>query len=69
MKIVVIGHHGIREPAEALARSFDAYLLMEGDAQPVAGFRGLEQSWLERFPEHLCSFYLGTGCPPEYQCR
>ncbi|MHC5175463.1 hypothetical protein [Serratia rhizosphaerae] len=97
MKIVVIGHHGRRGQAEALARSFDAHLLMdednhganaghrraiewaaaqservivmEDDAQPVAGFRRLAQSWLECFPEHLCSFYLGTGRPPQYQLQ
>ncbi|WP_329502687.1 hypothetical protein [Klebsiella aerogenes] len=95
MKIVIVGHHDRREPAEALAHSLGAHLLidegdhganwnhrralewaaqqservivMEDDAVPVAGFAELAQNWLDRFPEHLLSFYLGTGRPPQYQ--
>ncbi|MEZ2600766.1 hypothetical protein [Kluyvera intermedia] len=97
VRFVVVGHHGRREQAEALARSLDAHLLLdegnhganwnhrralewaagkiervivlEDDALPVAGFTRLAQAWMERFPESLLSFYLGTGRPPQYQLQ
>jgi hypothetical protein len=60
------GHHRAIEWA---AEQSERVIVMEDDAQPVAGFRALAQSWLERFPELLCSFYLGTGRPPQYQSK
>ncbi|WP_423775536.1 hypothetical protein [Cedecea davisae] len=44
-------------------------VVLEDDAQPVAGFTELAAEWLVRFPDSLCSFYLGTGRPPQYQMQ
>jgi hypothetical protein len=44
-------------------------VVLEDDAQPVAGFTALVADWLTRFPDSLCSFYLGTGRPPQYQMQ
>ena len=44
-------------------------LICEDDAIPVPGFIGKVKEWLSRFPEDLCSFYLGTGRPPQYQLQ
>ena len=42
-------------------------VVLEDDALPVAGFKEKVADWLECFPDQLCSFYLGTGRPPQYQ--
>jgi len=42
-------------------------VVLEDDALPVAGFAEKVCDWLECFPDQLCSFYLGTGRPPQYQ--
>lgn len=42
-------------------------VIMEDDALPVPDFISKVTVWLERFPDDLCSFYLGTGRPPQYQ--
>lgn len=42
-------------------------VILEDDALPVAGFTEKVADWLSRFPDDLCSFYLGTGRPPQYQ--
>ncbi|ORM66144.1 hypothetical protein [Pantoea rwandensis] len=42
-------------------------VIMEDDALPVPDFASKVTQWLERFPDDLCSFYLGTGRPPQYQ--
>ncbi|MFP2504404.1 hypothetical protein [Buttiauxella gaviniae] len=42
-------------------------VILEDDALPVDGFTGKVADWLSRFPDDLCSFYLGTGRPPQYQ--
>lgn len=42
-------------------------VVLEDDAIPVSGFAELASEWLERFPDSLISFYLGTGRPPQYQ--
>lgn len=42
-------------------------VVLEDDAMPVAGFEEKVADWLECFPDQLCSFYLGTGRPPQYQ--
>ncbi|AHF77903.1 Gp111 phage protein [Sodalis praecaptivus] len=44
-------------------------VICEDDAIPVAGFKALVNEWLTRFPDYLCSFYLGTGRPPQYQIQ
>lgn len=44
-------------------------VICEDDAIPVSGFAGKVAEWLERFPTDLCSFYLGTGRPPQYQMQ
>lgn len=44
-------------------------VICEDDALPVAGFTEKVAAWLERFPEELCSFYLGTGRPPQWQAE
>lgn len=44
-------------------------VICEDDAIPVPGFIGKVNEWLNRFPEDLCSFYLGTGRPPKYQLQ
>lgn len=45
----------------------DRVIIIEEDALPVDGFRIKAHDWLQRFPDDLCSFYLGTGRPPQYQ--
>lgn len=42
-------------------------VILEDDALPVSGFSSKVSEWLSRFPDALCSFYLGTGRPPQYQ--
>ncbi|MDM2987640.1 hypothetical protein OGY61_17475 [Citrobacter sp. CK196] len=44
-------------------------VVLEDDAMPVAGFTDLVGEWLNRFPDSLVSFYLGTGRPPQYQMQ
>lgn len=44
-------------------------VIIEDDAIPVPHFVALITEWLERFPDTLCSFYLGTGRPPQYQMQ
>lgn len=44
-------------------------VIIEDDALPVAGFVNKAAEWLSRFPDSLCSFYLGTGRPPQYQMQ
>ncbi|WP_205956707.1 hypothetical protein [Pantoea stewartii] len=42
-------------------------VILEDDAMPVNGFIDKVSAWLNRFPDDLLSFYLGTGRPPQYQ--
>jgi len=42
-------------------------VIMEDDALLVGGFTEKVAAWLDRFPDDLLSFYLGTGRPPQYQ--
>lgn len=44
-------------------------VIVEDDALPVTGFASLAQKWVEKFPDNICSFYLGTGRPPQYQMQ
>lgn len=56
-----------RRAIEWAAQQDCRVVILEDDAQPVEGFRHLVSEWLERFPDDLVSFYLGTGRPPQYQ--
>ncbi|KGT87233.1 hypothetical protein NG99_23715 [Erwinia typographi] len=56
-----------RRAIEWAAQQQCRVVIIEDDAQPVAGFRVLAAEWLERFPDDFISFYLGTGRPPQYQ--
>lgn len=42
-------------------------VVMEDDAVPTSCSTDLFSQWVSRFPDHLISFYLGTGRPPQYQ--
>ncbi|WPU25539.1 hypothetical protein RI049_07060 [Cedecea neteri] len=44
-------------------------VVLEDDAVLVDGFTDKVTDWLERFPDALLSFYLGTGRPPQYQMQ
>ncbi|MHA1056550.1 hypothetical protein [Enterobacter mori] len=44
-------------------------VIIEDDALPVPDFVERVSEWLNRFPESLVSFYLGTGRPPQYQMQ
>lgn len=44
-------------------------VVLEDDALPVTGFAEQACEWLNRFPDSLVSFYLGTGRPPQYQLQ
>ena len=44
-------------------------VIIEDDALPVSNFVERVSEWLNRFPETLVSFYLGTGRPPQYQMQ
>ncbi|MCK7042637.1 hypothetical protein ACUYGH_13960 [Enterobacter kobei] len=47
----------------------DRVIIIEDDAIPVTGFSELVGEWLNRFPDDMLSFYLGTGRPPQYQMQ
>lgn len=47
----------------------DRVIIIEDDAIPVTGFAELVGEWLNRFPDDMLSFYLGTGRPPQYQMQ
>ncbi|MGC8342266.1 hypothetical protein [Pantoea ananatis] len=42
-------------------------VILEDDALLVGGFTEKVAAWLDRFPDDLLSFYLGTGRPPQHQ--
>ncbi len=67
------GNHGAnwnhRRALEWAACQPCRVVVLEDDALPVPGFTELVSDWLNRFPEALLSFYLGTGRPPQYQMR
>lgn len=44
-------------------------VIIEDDALPVPDFIEQVREWLNRFPESLVSFYMGTGRPPQYQMQ
>lgn len=65
------GNHGAnwnhRRALEWAAGQNNLVVVVEDDALPVEGFQALATEWLNRFPDSLISFYLGTGRPPQYQ--
>lgn len=65
------GSHGAnwnhRRAIEWAAEQPCRVVVLEDDALPVPGFAGLVVDWLNRFPDDMLSFYLGTGRPPQYQ--
>jgi len=56
-----------RRALEWAAGQDSLVVVIEDDALPVKGFQALATEWLNRFPDSLISFYLGTGRPPQYQ--
>ncbi len=67
------GNHGAnwnhRRALEWAAEQPCRVVVLEDDAMPVAGFTDLVGECLNRFPDSLVSFYLGTGRPPQYQMQ
>lgn len=67
------GDHGAnwnhRRALEWAAQQDCRVVVLEDDAQPIAGFVERVAKWLAQFPDILCSFYLGTGRPPQYQMQ
>ncbi|MGX9359612.1 hypothetical protein [Pantoea ananatis] len=65
------GQHGAnwnhRRAIEWAGQQNCRVVIMEDDAVPVNGFIDKVSAWLNRFPDDLLSFYLGTGRPPQYQ--
>lgn len=58
-----------RRAIEWAAEQTCRVVVLEDDALPVTGFTDLVVEWLNRFPDSLVSFYLGTGRPPQYQMQ
>ncbi len=58
-----------RRALEWAAEQTCRVVVVEDDAMPVDLFFTSVTSWLNRFPESLVSFYLGTGRPPQYQMQ
>ncbi|MGV3823385.1 hypothetical protein ACV8SH_02285 [Citrobacter portucalensis] len=56
-----------RRALEWAANQSCRVVALEDDAMPVADFCEKIAVWLARYPDALCSFYLGTGRPPQYQ--
>ena len=65
------GQHGAnwnhRRAIEWASEQSCRVVIVEDDALLVNDFTEKVTAWLERFPDDLCSFYLGTGRPPQYQ--
>ncbi|EJL90228.1 hypothetical protein [Pantoea sp. GM01] len=65
------GQHGAnwnhRRALEWVSEQDCRVVILEDDALLVPGFTEKVAGWLERFPDDLISFYLGTGRPPQYQ--
>lgn len=68
------GNHGAnwnhRRALEWAAEQTCRVIVVEDDAQPSSSLTELAIGhWLNRFPDSLVSFYLGTGRPPQYQMQ
>lgn len=72
--LIDYGNHGAnwnhRRALEWAAEQTCRVIVIEDDAQPSKSFNELVIGhWLNRFPDCLVSFYLGTGRPPQYQMQ
>lgn len=67
------GHHGAnwshRRALDWASCQHCRVIVLEDDALLVDGFTEKVTDWLERFPDDMLSFYLGTGRPPQYQMQ
>ncbi|WP_379933927.1 hypothetical protein ACFC2F_03330 [Enterobacter sichuanensis] len=65
------GHHGAnwnhQRALEWAAEQTCRVVVLEDDAIPVHGFTIKASEWLDRYPDSLVSFYLGTSRPPQWQ--
>ncbi|HED1620095.1 TPA: hypothetical protein R4T04_001680 [Enterobacter asburiae] len=72
--LIDYGNHGAnwnhRRALEWAAEQTCRVIVVEDDAQPSKSLNELVIGhWLNRFPDCLVSFYLGTGRPPQYQMQ
>lgn len=58
-----------RRALEWAAAQICRVVVVEDDAEPVPNFLPQVEGWLQRYPDSLVSFYLGTGRPPQYQMQ
>nr|DAL51408.1 MAG TPA_asm: glycosyltransferase family protein [Caudoviricetes sp.] len=58
-----------RRALEWAAAQLSRVVVVEDDAEPVPNFLPQVEGWLQRCPDSLVSFYLGTGRPPQYQMQ
>ncbi|MGP2837115.1 hypothetical protein ACTVJ2_02870 [Serratia nevei] len=58
-----------RRALEWAAVQLSRVVVVEDDAEPVPNFLPQVEGWLQRYPDSLVSFYLGTGRPPQYQMQ
>lgn len=58
-----------RRALEWAAAQICRVVVVEDDAEPVPNFLTQVEGWLQRYPDSLVSFYLGTGRPPQYQMQ
>lgn len=65
------GRHGAtwnhRRAIEWAAEQGGRVIILEDDAVLLPKLLSDAEQWFSRFPDHLISFYLGTGCPAQYQ--
>lgn len=59
--------NGHKKALEYINNKDNISIIMEDDAIPVKDFKSKALKWINRFPDNLISFYLGTGRPPQYQ--
>lgn len=60
---------GHRRALEWAAEQRCRVVMLEDDAVLTGAFCRDVPRWLERYPDALVSFYLGTGRPPQYQMQ
>lgn len=60
---------GHRRALEWASSQDSRVVVLEDDAILAPGFKREVPLWLNRFPDALLSFYLGTGRPPQYQMQ
>jgi len=66
-----LGEPGNTRAALAWAEGQDAshVLVIQDDALPVEGFAGLAEAAIDERPNHIISYYLGTGRPAQTEAR